>query len=866
MDEVVAPIRRTDQALAARLTEKTRLGAIKVPRVIMIGAIVLTMAVVGVVGALLYQARERAMEAAHVLTRTIAHKVDERMARIVAATETVMRVAAHDPAAIGMGTLDVAPYMEAIPELISFEIRRGRAGTETRRALGALLSQRNGTGMSIMLGRPSIDGLGRWVISLFIESEEPGSGVAMVGEALLSLDMIREALAAQPVGRNGTVSLLRSDGVILLRYPEILSQVGQALPQAHVISRARQMPFGSFEAVNVVDGVERVVAYRVARATPLIVVASMAKGEVLTPWAADASRFAIVMVVMLVVFLLAAIAAAKQASRGERLEQESRRQSEILRATLDTMDQGIIMVDGAMKVRVWNPRVNDILDLPADLMKEGLPFSDIISHQDASGEFARMAPAERDRFMREAVMKSYERDRPDGTTVEIRTTQLPMGGVVRTYTDITKRKRTENRISHLAHHDTLTDLPNRSKFSELLAEALGRGEPIAVIYFDLDGFKAVNDTLGHAAGDELLMALARRLRKVVGERGVLARLGGDEFTAIIPAPGGPEEIEALGNAIIATTADPFRIANATVKVGLTVGYALAPDDGDDPEAILRRADLALYEGKANARGTVRRFTSDLEERASFRRQLEADLRQAVDRGEFEMHYQPVAEAATLAISGFEALIRWRHPERGLVSPAEFIPIAEETGLIVDLGNFALIQACRDAISWPRDLRVRVNVSAVQIVRKTFVHCVVQILAETGLSPRRLEMEITESVLMLDDPDIRETLYDLQALGIRIAMDDFGTGYSSLSYLLNFPFDSIKIDRSFVKDLDVMPERIAIVETIAQLALRMGIKSVAEGIETQEQLVALRKAGVQEFQGFLIGRPRPIKRSASIRAA
>ncbi len=435
--------------------------------------------------------------------------------------------------------------------------------------------------------------------------------------------------------------------------------------------------------------------------------------------------------------------------------------------------------------------------------------------------------------------------------------------------DVTERRRAEARIVYLAHHDALTDLPNRVFFTERLTQALRhRGDeagqpPLAVLCLDLDGFKFVNDTLGHAGGDELLAAVAGRLRGFVhAQEDCVARLGGDEFALLRHSVPTPEAAGALAQQIVEVLSAPYGIQGQEVVIGVSVGVALAPGDAGTPEFLLRNADMALYRAKADGRRTYRFFEAGMDARLQARRQLEQDLRTAFQSGQLELHYQPVLDASTGRVSGCEALLRWTHPVRGAISPAEFVPLAEEIGLIGPIGDWALRQACAEAVHWPAEVRIAVNLSPAQFrAERNLVQGVFSALAQSGLSPTRLELEITETVLLADNEGNLATLHRLRALGVRIAMDDFGTGYSSLSYLRSFPFDKIKIDRSFVRDLGSDPQSTAIVEAVTRLASRLSIRTTAEGVETEGQAALLRAEGCDELQGFLFSRALP---SAAVR--
>lgn len=426
-------------------------------------------------------------------------------------------------------------------------------------------------------------------------------------------------------------------------------------------------------------------------------------------------------------------------------------------------------------------------------------------------------------------------------------------------TDITERRRVEERVSYLAHHDLLTGLPNRAAFVGRLAAEFAKAEeqrrPFALLCADLDGFKPVNDVFGHSVGDQLLQEVSERLTKCC-EKDFVARVGGDEFVVIVTEYAQPQVVADLANRLVAAIAKPFDVEGSTIHIGLSVGVAMLAEDGSDMEMLRGNADAALYRAKAEGRNRVRFFDAELDAQIRFRHGLQQDLHRAVERGELHLHYQPQT-AIGGEIVGFEALLRWRHPEQGNIPPSAFIPIAEESGLIIPLGEWVLKEACNEAASWTKPLNLSVNLSPIQFQQGDVPHLIHRILLETGLSADRLELEITEGVLVSDFSRATSILRRLKSLGVRISMDDFGTGYSSLSYLQSFPFDKIKIDRSFVMNLDTNPQSSVIVRTIIGLGRGLGVPVIAEGVETARQLDFLASEGCLEAQGFFIGRPRPI---------
>jgi diguanylate cyclase (GGDEF)-like protein len=433
--------------------------------------------------------------------------------------------------------------------------------------------------------------------------------------------------------------------------------------------------------------------------------------------------------------------------------------------------------------------------------------------------------------------------------------------------DITERRAAEARIAHMAHHDGLTNLPNRDYYQERLREALERGRSgnkrVAVMCIDLDLFKNVNDSFGHPMGDRLLKLVAERLREVVRDDNVAARLGGDEFAIVLAADVSPNEASAFAERLIDALSAPYNIDGLEVVVGASVGIALSPGDGTTSEELMRNADMALYRAKSEGGGVHHFFEPEMDQQAQKRRDMERDLRAAFSNGEFELYYQPLVDIAADRISGFESLLRWRHPQKGMVSPAEFIPVAEDIGLIVALGEWVLREACSEAIKWPADVKVAVNLSPVQFRSRNLVQAVISALAHSGLPARRLELEITESVFLAETEANLAILHQLRELGVSISMDDFGTGYSSLSYLRSFPFDKIKIDRSFVKDLARRSDCLAIVRAISGLGRSLRITTTAEGVETTDQLDWLRAEGCNEVQGFLFSAARPAGEIAAL---
>jgi len=544
-----------------------------------------------------------------------------------------------------------------------------------------------------------------------------------------------------------------------------------------------------------------------------------------------------------------------------RAKQALGRQKVLLDAALENMSQGLCMFDADGRILLFNEHYLQMMGR-SDLELEGRLLRDVLHELKASGRW----DGDPDEFVGDLIVEARE-GRSSTSVVEqlgrsIRIQHQPMrgGGWVSTFEDITEWQRAQAQIFHMARHDALTNLPNRTLFREQLEQALRlakRGDKFAVLCLDLDHFKDINDSLGHPIGDALLMEVGRRLSGCVRQGDTVARLGGDEF-AIVQLCGTDEANPAvsLASRIVEEIAQPYDIGGHQLVIGVSVGISLAPGDGKNPDELIKKADLALYRAKADGRSTYRFFEAGMDARAQARRLLELDMRAALPRGEFEVHYQPIRDVAAETIVACEALVRWRHPLRGLIPPGNFIPLAEETGLIIQLGEWVLRTACRDAASWPDDVGVAINLSPVQFKNPNLLAHVMSALAQSGLPARRLELEITESVLLQNSEATLATLHALRANGVRISLDDFGTGYSSLSYLRSFPFDKIKIDRSFVEDVTSRDDSLAIVRAVTGLGRSLGIATTAEGVETVAQLDLLRREGCTQVQGYLFSRPCP----------
>jgi len=529
---------------------------------------------------------------------------------------------------------------------------------------------------------------------------------------------------------------------------------------------------------------------------------------------------------------------------------------------INNMSQGLCFFDSDHRLIVCNDRFVEMYDIPFGRVGPGTPLTEIVDLRFEAGSFPAMTRDEYLHWRTNVAVSNEAKDSivelKNGKTFKIRHRPMPGGGWVATHEDITEQRQSEVKIEHMAHHDALTELANRVLLNARLQQTLGREEMVAVHHLDLDQFKAVNDTFGHHAGDKLLKIVAERLCGLVRETDTIGRMGGDEFVIVQAPIADPAEATSLAQRVIDLLSEPYDIDGHQAVIGASIGISVGPGDGIDPEKLLRSADLALYRAKGDGRGTFRFFEPVMDLQMQTRRVMEQDLRKALPSGEFELHYQPVVNLASNRISGFEALIRWNHPTKGMISPAAFIPLAEEIGFIVPMGEWVIRQACATAAQWPDELHIAVNISAVQFRNPGLMQVITGALATSGLDPARLEIEITETVLLHNKDATLAVLHQLRALGIRIAMDDFGTGYSSLTYLQSFPFDKIKIDRSFVKDITENSGSLNIVRAVAALANGMGMTATAEGVETSEQLDRIASEGCTEMQGFLFSKPLPAR--------
>ncbi len=732
-------------------------------------------------------------------------------------------------------------------------------------------------------------GNGGWTVYVIRRVNSPAGRFLGLVLGALDLGYFREFYEALTVGAGMTVTLLKRDGVALTSYPTT-APVGERLPEVspwHEIVASRHpasfVTQGRLAPGLIVVSVHPLIDY------PLVVNVSVSESDSLANWrkAAVLAAIGTGSAVLCVILLLRTLSLQLQrlersesslAEHNARLETTRRRmasqagelqasrkhlaeKSEALETTLDHMNQGIMMIEADRTVAVCNKRAMQMLDLPAALMERHPSFDAVTAHQQSINEFAGqetpswlgIGDLQNNPFM-------YERKRPNGRILEVQSVPLHTGGLVRTYTDITERRASEEQVRYFAHHDDLTKLVNRVVFQQRLERAIELADrsqrSMAVLYLDLDRFKLVNDTKGHGAGDKLLIQVAARLRGAVRDIDTVARMGGDEFAIIQPLIDQPNSSSRLAERVLHLIRQPFDIDGTQCSVGVSIGIAQYPDHAANADDLLRHADIALYRAKADGRGVYCVFEQDMDARQQKLFVLEQELRQALSLAQFEVEYQPIVETGPRTVVCLEALLRWRHPHRGVIGPAEFIGLAENSGLIVPIGLWVLETACAEAAGWPPNIRIAVNLSPMQFNQDKLIEQLIDILGRTGLAPERLILEVTEGLLLEESRLVLSTMFRLRALGVRFSLDDFGTAHAGLSYLRRFPFDTIKIDKSFVQDTVDQPEARAIVAAILGIGAALNLGVIAEGVETEEQLAQMRRLNCKYVQGYLTGRPQP----------
>jgi diguanylate cyclase (GGDEF)-like protein/PAS domain S-box-containing protein len=649
---------------------------------------------------------------------------------------------------------------------------------------------------------------------------------------------------------DSALALLHRDGSLLAHYPQADEAATKRFFDSPLLAQASTDGHATLHIQSLVDGQLDLASARSLEHYPIYVVATKMSSAALAGWRRETQT-------LVLAALLAAIVVVGMLVSIVRYLKEQHRRLDI---AVNNMSQGLLLFDASERLVLHNQRYLDMFGLSSKIVKPGSKLRDIIQHRKDTGSLTGGVDeyCENIRESSQSGLASLV-ETLDGRWMQIVNKSVDGGGWVSTIEDVTERRRNEERSIRLASYDTLTELPNRALLRSHLAWELENCSPdkqVAVLFLDMDEFKAVNDTLGHQIGDELLRSVARSLQSCAGPGVLVARLGGDEFALVVSGVSTESQILNIVQRIYQAVRRTHQCSSHQLAVDTSIGIAVAPSHGSTCDEILQNADLAMYDAKSSGKRTYRFFEPQLEKKAKDRRQLETDLRTALEAGSIEVNYQPILDLQTNQIVCCEALARWTHPERGYVSPAEFIPVAEQSGLIEQLGEYVLRAACNEAASWPSNTKVAVNVSPAQFRSDTFALKVVAALGQSGLPPHRLEIEITEAVLIGDDQRALMILHELKAIGVRVALDDFGTGYSSLSYLRRFPFDKIKIDRSFISDLTEEDSSSAIVRAVVAMAAEHKMVTTAEGVETLEQRQILRDLNCSEMQGFLFSKARP----------
>jgi diguanylate cyclase (GGDEF)-like protein/PAS domain S-box-containing protein len=701
--------------------------------------------------------------------------------------------------------------------------------------------------------------------------EPDGSFGGTIG-ASLDIRRLESFYNSVDVGDDGVITLLGFDGIIRARSGRQIAAkqfIGEPVIQSKALELYRQSPAGSFwtdlERARQFDGVTRLISYRVVDGLPLVAIVGLGESDIFRQALATTSEYRRIGGVLTVLaFVVMAVGVRRQmqlTSAAASMERTNKR----FDAAIESLPHGLCVFDRENRLVICNKRYVEMYGLTTEQTKPGTLLFDILDVGCAAGNVSRDAnECIKNRFTQAAQSPSscFAYELRDGRTFAVSCEPFPEGGWLAIHQDVTAQKQAESQIAYLARHDALTGIANRAVLQEKTEEASARlrrqGEAFSIFLLDLDGFKYINDTLGHAGGDELLKQLACRLKASLRETEIVARFGGDEFVIIQSDEVHQREgAIALAARLLDVVAKPFCLDGHNVTISTSIGIALAPEDGTDLGDLLKKADLALYRVKSEGKNNFNFFDEEMSKDAAGRLQLINDMRAALTRNEFELHYQSIFDAHTCRPCGVEALVRWRHPTMGLLSPDRFIPLAEETGLMEPLGEWILQKACTDATLWPETAALAVNLSAAQFRSSKLLDVTLRVLRETGLSPQRLELEITESVLLQRKESYGAVIQQLKNIGVSIVLDDFGTGYSSLSYLTMFPFDKIKIDRSFTQGLSNRADCAAVVASVLTLARGLDITVTAEGVETKQQFELLRAAGVDQVQGFLFGRPTPI---------
>ena len=713
-----------------------------------------------------------------------------------------------------------------------------------------------------------------------------------LGMVLSAIDLkyFADFFKALTVGAGTTVTLLRSDGTALTSYPAT-ARIGDILPASSPWHQIVKTGADVFLTQGVLAPGMRIVSVHPLADYPLVINVSVAEWDALAEWArmsiaaAVCTLLAIACVTFLIRALLRQFRQLEQseqllAARNTTLETTQARlhtqaaelaegraqiamQSDTLETALAHINQGLIMIAADGTVVVCNDRAMRMFDLPAALIASRPSFWALIAYQRSIGEFEGFTASGRQLSIADTLdgPTNFEWERPNGVVLEVETVPMQAGGMVRTFTDITDRRRSETQVKYMAHHDGLTGLVNRTVFQARVGDQLraagdagGVAGAFAIFYLDLDGFKLVNDTYGHGVGDELLVMAAQRLQSACRSGDVVARMGGDEFAVIQPSVRGVAQATDLAERMLAAIAREFELRTVRCHVSLSIGIAMFPEHGTTSVELLQHADTALYRAKSAGKRQYRVFDPLTQERRDTKFLIEQMLAEAMPEGQLFLEYQPIVRSETLEIVRAEALLRWRHPTFGLIAPSDFIPVAETCGLIVPIGMWVIETACAEAARWVDPISVSINLSPVQFANGDLASKIEQVLLRTGLPATRLNLEVTEGVLIENMANVAATMQRLRAHGVRFSLDDFGTDHAGLAYLRRYPFDVLKIDRSFVQDAAKDARSHAILAAIQAIGVACGLDVVAEGVETEAELALVQALGCSHVQGYLTGRP------------
>jgi diguanylate cyclase (GGDEF)-like protein/PAS domain S-box-containing protein len=713
----------------------------------------------------------------------------------------------------------------------------------------------------------------RWSIILSRQLRKADGSFAGAIAAGVDLKFIEQFYQSIDIGAHGSIILRNLDGVILASGGTVGPTNGRQVMQPALREALAKSSTGYYWGGGAVDGINRLVAYRKSPNLPIMTMVGLAESDIFADHQRTRMIFIFAAGSLTIFFMLGAIVGirhqlrlTRSASAQRRAENSMAHARRFLDTVIEHLPLPVIVKDAdTLEIQLVNRAYESFVETSrAQLI--GKTVRAIYSAEDA--ESVIRLDREAAQSQKKLIVAEFPlHTKAKGLRIVATTRLIVRDGtsgpshLITVIDDVTDRRASDSKIFHMAHHDALTGLANRAAVTQAIESAAARhrryGEPFTVLLLDLDRFKYVNDTLGHPAGDALLREVAMRLKSFLRDTDVLARLGGDEFAIIQRGEANPREAaDVLAGRIITLFTEPFNIEGNEVNIGTSVGIALAPEHAADPDNLLKMADMALYRAKSAGRNSFRFFDPEMSEAANVRHELETELRRAIQKNELELHYQPIIDTRTRKICAAEALVRWRHPSKGLIAPGQFIPLAEDTGLITQIGEWVLRTACAEAATWPAHVKVAVNLSPVQFRKSNLSDIVMSVLAQTGLPPDRLELEITETALIESAADCLPALRQFKNAGIVIALDDFGTGYSSLSQLTIFPFDKIKIDKSFIQNITTRSDCAAIISATLTLAQGLNIKTTAEGVETAEQYKLLRLAGVSEQQRYLFKRPGP----------